>query len=150
VNTTAAVNLFHARYPKKPGPMPEGSEVEELQRRGLNVSGFAGAQHGEGGYCHGLPRNHSRSLDPVKCVPAKPIPDPRPSSPPEPASLPDLPIVEIGSKELTLEARSVQDLQALSDSQQLWDVRDEFTRREATRNDGGERRTRKGGELEFG
>ena len=44
VNTTDAVTQFHKRYPKKPGPMPQGSEVPELQRRGLSISGFAGAQ----------------------------------------------------------------------------------------------------------
>ena len=32
VNTTDAVTLFHKRYPKKPGPMPKGSEVAKLQR----------------------------------------------------------------------------------------------------------------------
>ena len=52
VNTTDAVTRFHRRYPRKPGPMPEGSEVAELQRRGLSISGFAGAQSLRGGYCH--------------------------------------------------------------------------------------------------
>ena len=33
--------------------MREGSEVAELQRRGLSISGFAGAQLLRGGYYHG-------------------------------------------------------------------------------------------------
>ena len=53
VNTTEAVTSFHRRYPGKQGPMPEGSEVAELQRRGLNISGFAGAHPLGGGYWHG-------------------------------------------------------------------------------------------------
>ena len=53
VNTTDAVTWIHRRYPRKPGPMPEGSEVAELQRRGLRISGFARAQLLSGGNCHG-------------------------------------------------------------------------------------------------
>ena len=52
VNTTDAVTRFRRRYPRKPGPMPEGSEVAELQCQGLSISGFAGAQSLRGGYCH--------------------------------------------------------------------------------------------------
>ena len=33
--------------------MPEGAEVVELQRRGLNARGFVGAQPLEEGNCHG-------------------------------------------------------------------------------------------------
>ena len=43
VNTTDAVTRIQRRYPKKPGPLPEGSEVAKLQCRGLSISGFAGA-----------------------------------------------------------------------------------------------------------
>ena len=53
VNTTEDVTCFHRSYPAKSGPMPEGAEKEELRRRGLNLSGFAGAQPLERGYCHG-------------------------------------------------------------------------------------------------
>ena len=41
--------------------MPEGSEVAELQRRGLNISGFAGAHPLGGGYCHS--GSHEQSLE---------------------------------------------------------------------------------------
>ena len=44
VNTTEAVTRFHQRYPAKPGPMPDGAEKEELRRRGLNLSAFAGTR----------------------------------------------------------------------------------------------------------
>ena len=53
VNTTEAVTRFHQRYPAKLGLMPDGAENEELRRRGLNLSGFAGAQPLERGYCQG-------------------------------------------------------------------------------------------------
>lgn len=62
VNTIEAVSRFHERYPGKAGPMPEGSEKPELRARGLNVSGFAGAQSSGGGYSHGLVRDHGPSL----------------------------------------------------------------------------------------
>lgn len=53
VNATEAVAPFHKRHPGKPGPMPEGSEVAEVQCCGLSTSGFAGAQSLGGGYCYG-------------------------------------------------------------------------------------------------
>ena len=88
VNTTEAVRRFHDRYPDKPGPMPEGAEVEELRRRGLDAHSLTGARPLGRGNCHG-----------------------------------PLPIVSIGTKELTFEPHSTQDLEALADVDLLWDAR---------------------------
>ena len=48
----------------------------------------------------------------------------------EPAGAP-LPTVEIGERDLALEARSVQDLEALGDVALLWDIRDRVTAEES-------------------
>ena len=42
----------------------------------------------------------------------------------------------IGKHDLALEARSVQDLRALSDVELLWDTRDDATRKSAMESDG--------------
>ena len=109
VHTTEAVTRFHARYPEKPGPMREGSEQAELQRRGLNASGFAGAQSKGGGCCHGPDpaRGHAHS-------PGQP-------------TVPRLPTIEVGNRDVSLEAHSIQDLEELADVSMLWDVRDQAT-----------------------
>ena len=44
--------------------------------------------------------------------------------------------MEIGKRDLTLEARSVQDLRALSDVELLWDTRDDATGGSAMESDG--------------
>ena len=59
------------------------------------------------GHCHGLAWEHAPSLD-------------SPAAPP-------LPTVEIGDRDLTLKARSVQDLEALADVALLWDNWDRAT-----------------------
>ena len=43
--------VFHNRYPRKPGPMPE--DAIPPVGLGLDALSFAGAQRLEGGYCHG-------------------------------------------------------------------------------------------------
>ena len=111
MNTTEAISRFHERYPGKAGPMPEGSEKPELRARGLNVSGFAGAQSSGGGYCHGLARDHSPSLGQD--------------------TSPFLPTVVIGNQDVSMEAHSVQDLEALSGAVLLWDIRDGATAEKA-------------------
>ena len=47
------------------------------------------------------------------------------------SSLPVLPTIVIGPRDLTFEARSMQDLEALADALLLWDQRDKATSREA-------------------
>ena len=126
VNTTDAVTRFHRRYPRKPGPMAEGSEVAELQRRGLSISGFAGAQSLRGGNCHGpsldddkaLLMSHGSSLDDKAPVTT-------PATTPAATSIPKLPTVAIGKHDLLFESHSIQDLGALADAELLWDVRGE-------------------------
>ena len=102
--------------------MPEGSEVAELQRRGLSISGFAGAQSLRGGYCHGPSldndkapaTSHGSSLD-----------DKIPDTTPDTTSIAKLPMVAIGKHDLSFESHSIQDLDALGDVELLWDVRGE-------------------------
>ena len=67
------------------------------------------------GFCHSLAREHAPSLDPPSAQPA----------------VPPLPTVEIGDRDLTLEARSVQDLEALADVALLWGIRDRATAEES-------------------
>ena len=122
VNTTDAITRFHKRYPKKPGPMPEGSEVAMLQRRGLSISGFAGAQLLRGGYCHGP------SLDDEKAQATgdgSSLDDKTPVTRPTATSIAKLPTVAIGKHDLSFESHSIQDLDALADVELLWDVRGE-------------------------
>ena len=125
INTTEAVTRFHKRYPKKPGPMPEGSDVVELQRRGSNISGFAGAQSLGGGCCHGSPRGDDK---PPATTPATT----HSTSPSTPATTPatthathatthdtpttTLPTVAIGKHGPFFDAHSVQDLEVLATS----------------------------------
>ena len=92
--------------------MPEGSEQAELQHRGLNASGFAGAQSKGGGCCHGPgpTRGHALSLG-------------------QP-TIPRLPTIEVGNRDVSLEAHSIQDLEELADVAMLWDVRDRATAEE--------------------
>ena len=130
VNTTDAITRFQRRYPRKPGPMPEGSEVAELQRRGLSINSFAKAQLLRAGYCHGL------SLDDDK-APAKgqgsslddkgPVTSPAATPATTPAATPiaKLPTVAIGKHDLSFESHSIQDLDSLADVELLWDVRGE-------------------------
>ncbi len=164
--------------------MPEGSEIAELQRRGLNISGFAGAHPLGGGYCHGAERDHSTALAwchgagfshsaalALRCdipaarhtshgislvdgsrtthcdvaqhkrhevspvgngslaiTPIAAIAAPAATSTAGPTStLATLPTVAIGKRELSFEAHSVQDLEALADARLLWDIRCEET-----------------------
>ena len=104
--------------------MTEESEVAELQRQGLSISGFARAQSLGGGYCHGPSLNddkapamgHRSSLDgktPVITPSATPIPK--------------LPMVAIVKHDLSFDSHSIQDLDALADVELLWDVRGEGT-----------------------
>jgi hypothetical protein len=67
---------------------------------------LAGARGRGGGYCHGQDPEHQ--------------PPPR------------LPTIIIGKRDLTMEAHSVQDLEALADVLLLWDQRDEVAAKEAT------------------
>ena len=102
--------------------MPEGSEVAELQRRGLSISGFAGAQSLGGGYCHGP------SLDDDK-APAmghgSSLGGRAPVTTPAATSIAKLPTVAIGKHDLSFESHSIQDRDALADAELLWDVRGE-------------------------
>ena len=108
VNTTDTVTRFHRRYPRKPGPMPEGSEVAELQRRGLSISGFARAQSLRGGYCDGLSLDddkapamgHRSSLDDKAPVTT---PAATPAAMPAATSIAKLPTVAIGKHDLSFE-----------------------------------------------
>ena len=126
VNTTDTITRFHRRYPRKPGPMPEGSEVAELQRRGLSISGFAGAQSLRGSYYHGpsldddkaLATGHVSSLDDK-------APITTPATMPTTTSIAKLPTVAIGKHDLSFESHSIQDLDALADAELLWDVQGE-------------------------
>lgn len=63
--------------------------------------------------CHGSAYSHSLSLD-------------------QPPLLP-LPTVVIGKRDISMEAHSVQDLEALSDAVLLWDVRDKATAEQSAR-----------------
>ena len=49
--------------------MPDGAEKEELQRRCLNLSGFAGAQPLERGYCHGAAESPTTTRHKVRGSP---------------------------------------------------------------------------------
>ena len=134
VNTTDAVTRFHRRFPKNPGPMPEGSEVAELQRRVLSISGFAGAQSLRGGDCNGpsldddkaLAMGHKFSLDdkaPVTMPAATPTATP--AIMPAVTLIAKLPTVAISKHDLSFESHSIQDLDALADIELLSDVRGE-------------------------
>ena len=113
-----SVTRFHRRYPRKPGPMAEGSEVAELQRRGLSISGFTGAQSLRGGNCHGpsldddkaLAMSHGSSLDDKAPVTT-------PAATPAATSIAKLPTVAIGKHDLSFESHSIQDLDALADAE---------------------------------
>ena len=110
--------------------MPEGSEVAELQRRGLSISGFAGAQSLRGGYCHGPSLDddkapalgHGSSLDDKAPVTT---PAATPAAMPAATPIAKLPTVAIGRHDLSFESHSIQDLDALADAELLWDVRGE-------------------------
>ena len=102
--------------------MPKGSEVAELQHRGLSFCGFTGAQSLRGGYYHGPSLDddkapatgHGLSLDgkaPVTTTAA--------------TSIAKLPTVAIVKHDLSFESHSIQDLDALADAEPLWDVRGE-------------------------
>ena len=106
--------------------MHEGSEIAELQRRGLSISGFAGAQSFRGGYCHGPSLNddkapamgHESSLNDRTPVTT-------PAATHAATSITKLPMVAIGKHELSFQSDSIQDLDALADVALLWDVRGE-------------------------
>ena len=119
VNTTDAVTQFYRRYPRKPRPMPKGSEVAELQRRSLSISSFARAQSLGGGYCHGP------SLDDDK-APAmghgSSLGGRAPVTTPAAMSIAKLPTVAIGKHDLSFESHSIQDLKALAEAKLLWNV----------------------------
>ena len=51
-------------------------------------------------------------------------------SPGQPA-VPRLPTVEVGNRDVSLEAHSIQDLEELADVSMLWDVRDRATAAES-------------------
>ena len=50
-------------------------------------------------------------------------------SPGQPA-IPRLPTIEVGNRDVSLEAHSIQDLEELADVAMLWDVRDRATAEE--------------------
>ena len=124
VNTTNAITRFHGRYLGKPGPILQGSELAELQRRGLSIGGFAGGQSLRGGYCHGPSLDddkapatgHRLSLDDKAPVAT-------PAATPAITSIAKLPTVAIGKHVLSFESYSIQDLDAIADNALLWDVR---------------------------
>ena len=130
VNTTDAITRFHRRYPRKPGPMHEGSEVAELQCRGLSISGFAGAQSLRGGYCHGPSLDddkapamgHGSSLYDKALITT---PAATPGTTPAATPIAKLPTVAIGKHDLSFESHSIQDLDALADIELISDVRGE-------------------------
>ena len=62
-------------------------------------------------HCHGPAQDHA-------------------SSPGQPA-IPRLPTIEIGKRDVSLEAHSIQDLEELADVAMLWDVRDRATAEES-------------------
>ena len=55
-------------------------------------------------WCHGPARDHASSLD-------QPV-------------IPRLPTIEIGKRDVSLEAHRIQDLEELADVAMLWDIRD--------------------------
>ena len=130
VNTTDAVARFHRCYPKKPGPMSEGSEVAVLQRRGLSICGFAVALSLRGGYCHGPSigddkapaMGHGSSLDDTAPIITPPAMS---TAMPTAMSIAKLPTVGIGKHDLSFESHSIQDLHVLADVELLWDGRSE-------------------------
>ena len=107
--------------------MPEGSEVAELQRRGLYISGFTGAQSLRGGYCHSpsldddkaSAMGHGSSLDDKAPVT---MPAATPATTPTITPIGKLPTVAIGKHDLSFESHSIQDLNALAGVELLWDV----------------------------
>ena len=108
--------------------MPEGSEVAELQHRGLSISGFARDQSLRGGYCHGPSLDDDKasamgqgsSLDDKAPVT---MPADMPAATPAVTSIAKLPTVAIGKHDLSFESHSIQDLDALADVKLLRDVR---------------------------
>ena len=67
-------------------------------------------REGEGD-CHGPTRDHAFSLG-------------------QPA-IPRLPTIEVGKRDVSLEAHSIQDLEELADVAMLWDIRDRATAEES-------------------
>ena len=119
INTTDAVTWFHRRYPKKPGLMPEGSEVAELQSRGLSISGVARAQSLREGYC----QYHGTSLDNDKATAmghGSSLDDRTPPAMPAAKSIAKLPPVARGKHDLSFESHSIQEHDALADVIRLW------------------------------
>ena len=81
-------------------------------------SGTAGnAPAEEPRVCHGPARGHALSLG-------------------QPA-VPRLPTIEVGKRDVSLEAHSIQDLEELADVAMLWDVRDRATAEESRRESDG-------------
>ena len=68
---------------------------------------LVGKSFREGCFCHGLARGHALSLG-------------------QP-TIPRLPTIEVGKRDVSLEAHSIQDLEELADVAVLWDVRDRAT-----------------------
>ena len=110
--------------------MHEGSEVAELQRRGLSISGFAGAQSLRGSYYHGPSLDndkapatgHGSSVDDKAPVT---MPATTAATTPTTTSIAKLPMVAIGKHDLSFESHCIQDLDALADAELLWNVRGE-------------------------
>ena len=110
--------------------MPEGSEVAELQWRGLSISGFARAQSLRRGYCHGPSLDddnapatgHGSSIDDKAPVT---MPAATPATMPAARPIAKLPMVATGKHDLSFESHSIQDIDALADVELLWDVRGE-------------------------
>ena len=72
-------------------------------------------------------------LDPIDGVHTCHGPDPargHARSPGQPA-VPRLPTIEVGNRDVSLDARSIQDLEELADVSMLWDVRNRATAAES-------------------
>ena len=106
--------------------MSDRSEVAELQGRGLSISGFASAQSLRGSYSHGpsLDDDKAMALGHGSSVNDK-APVTMPAATPAATSIDKLPMVAIGKHNLLFESHSIQDLDALADSELLWDVQGE-------------------------
>ena len=84
--------------------MPEGSEVAELQRRGLSISGFARAQLLGWDYCHGPSHDDDKAQ---AMGHGSSLGGRAPVTMPAATSIAQLPTVAIGKPDLSFESHSM-------------------------------------------